>query len=82
MLFVYMAKKSIQISWARKKLSRWNKKHFLLFSKGLSLKQIKHFLLEGESPTLAYTYEGGTVLGVDQLHKNSFKFSVYFFFSF
>ena len=82
MLFVYMAKKSIQISWARKELSRWNKKHFLLFSKGLSLKQMKHFLLEGESPTLAYTYEGGTVLGVEQLHKNGFKFSVYFFFGF
>ena len=35
----------IKLSWERKELLRWNKKQFS------SLNQIKHFFLEGESPT-------------------------------
>ena len=34
-----------------KELLRWNKKHFPSFLKGLSIKQITQFFLEGESPT-------------------------------
>ena len=45
------------ISWERIELLRWNKKHFSSFSKGFHLKQIKHFFLEGESPTLKLCFE-------------------------
>ena len=41
-----------EISSERKELLRWNKKAFFIISKGFSIKQITHFFLEGESPTL------------------------------
>ena len=44
------------ISWEGKELSRWNKKQFFVIFKGLSLKQIKQFSLEGESPTLKHVW--------------------------
>ena len=37
----------------QKKLLRLNKKPFFIIFKGLSIKQIKHSFLEGESPTLS-----------------------------
>ena len=42
------------ISWERKELLRWNRKHFPLLLKGFqSSKYITQTFLEGESPTLS-----------------------------
>ena len=42
-----------KISGERKELLRWNKKSFFTICKGLSIKQVTQYLLEGESPNLS-----------------------------
>ena len=49
-------KTKIWISWERKELLRWNKKHFFIIFIGLSLKQIKQIFFEGDSSTLTSAF--------------------------
>ena len=51
--FLHDQKVMIKLDYLQQKeLLRWNKKHFFIIFKGLSMKQITQIFLEGESPTL------------------------------
>ena len=54
--FLYMTKKArqkLKISWERKELLRWNKKHFLLFLSDFQLPKIrKHYMIKNTIYTM------------------------------